>query len=164
MAVPALFDRRERGLVIPFEDIETARSAMLKTDLDGAIADISAAVERLGAPCGVMGFCWGGHLAFHAAANLPVACAQSIYGTKLDGVMGLEIAAPMQGHWGTEDTHAPGEVLKRLERAFPAIEILTYEGAGHAFANRWRPAVYDADAAELMSVRAKAFLEAHMPL
>ena len=161
VAIPALFDRRERGRVIPFDDIGTARSMMRATDLDGAMADIAATVERLGAPCGVMGFCWGGHLAFHAAARLPVACAVSFYGTMLDGVMDLKPGAPMQGHWGTEDTHAPGGVLERLGRVFPAMEIFAYEGAGHAFANHRRPDVHDADAAALMHSRAKAFLDMH---
>lgn len=165
VAIPALFDRVERGAVIPFDDPARGRALMQACDPDATMRDVDAAVQALAAKghrVGVIGFCWGGGLAIRAAQELAIACAVSFYGTRLEACMNAPLKAPVQGHWGTEDSHAPPETLAALRKTFPAMEIFTYDGAGHAFANDARPEAWDATAAETAHRRAEAFLARHL--
>lgn len=165
VAIPALFDRQEKGAVIPFSDAPRGRDLMLSSDLDTTMRDVEAAVRALAARGGkvaVIGFCWGGGLAIRAAQVLDIAAAVSFYGTRLDQYQIAPLKAPVQGHWGTEDSHAPAEMLAAMQAYFPGMEVHTYDGAGHAFANEARPADHIEAAAETAHGRARAFLAAHM--
>lgn len=164
VAIPALFDRQERGAVIPFDDAPRGRDLMLASDTDAVLLDIQAAVETLGAsghPVGVMGFCWGGGLALRAAQKLDIAAAVSFYGTRLNQYLDSPLKAPVQAHCGTQDDHTPPEMMDEVKAYLPEIEICWYE-AGHAFANDARPSSYVAEAAETAHARALEFLRAHV--
>lgn len=165
VAIPALFDRREKGAVIPFSDAPRGRDMMLASDLNETMMDVAAAVDALkanGGKVAVFGFCWGGGLAIRAAQVLDIACAVSFYGTRLESYQIAPLKAPVEGHWGTEDTHVTPEMLDAARAFFPKMKVFTYEGAGHAFANDARPAAYDAEAAEQAHERATAFIASHM--
>lgn len=165
VAIPALFDRREKGAVIPFSEAPRGRDMMLASDLDQTMLDIDAAVRALkakGGKVGVIGFCWGGGLAIRAAQVLDVAAAVSFYGTRLPSYQIAPLKAPVQGHWGAEDSHVPADVLKAAQDYFPEMEVFVYEGAGHAFANEARPNDYVAAAAEKAHARTEAFLARHL--
>lgn len=165
VAVPALFDRHEKGAVIPFSDAARGRDLMLATDLDSTMLDVDAAVAALaadGGKVGVIGFCWGGGLAIRAAQVSDIAAAVAFYGTRLPQYQTAPLRAPVQGHWGTEDSHAPADMLAEAQAYFPDMEIFTYDGAGHAFANDARPADYVAEAADLAHERTSAFLSRHL--
>ncbi|MDU8945421.1 dienelactone hydrolase family protein [Ovoidimarina sediminis] len=165
VAVPALFDRHEKGAVIPFSDAPRGRDMMLASDLDTTMLDAKAAVEALAARGGkvaVIGFCWGGGLAIRAAQVLDIACAVPFYATRLDSYQIAPLKAPVMAHFGTEDSHVPPEMLQAAREYFPEMEVHTYDGAGHAFANDARPAAYDKEAAETAHARTEAFIAAHM--
>lgn len=166
VAVPALFDRVERGAVVDFDDIDRARALMQGTDVETAMADIGAAVEVLAASGGkvaVLGFCWGGGLALRAAQRLDIAAAVSFYGTRLGEYLDLPLKAPVQGHFGAEDNHVPPALLDEVQAKLgPDFTFYSYPGAGHAFANEERPQVYVAEATEMAHTRAAAFLAQHM--
>lgn len=165
VAIPALFDRHERGAVIPFTEGPRGRDMMLASDLDKVMADVDAAVAALkvnGGNVGVIGFCWGGGLAIRAAQVSDIAAAVAFYGTRLPSYQIAPLKAPVQGHWGTEDSHAPAEMLADAQAYFPDLEVHLYEGAGHAFANDARPADYLNDAAEMAHTRTQAFLAEHV--
>jgi len=159
VAIPALFDRKEKGVVIPFDQAPKGRDIMVSLDLNETMADVEAAVKALGAKGGkvaVMGFCWGGGLALRAAQKLDIACAVAFYGTRLPEYLDSPLKAPLLGHYGTEDEHVPPEMLDQAKAYLPEMEVHMYE-AGHAFANDARPS-YVAEAAELAHERTKAFL------
>ena len=89
---PALFDRAERGLELGYQpdDIDRGRAVRGQLSNDQALLDVDAAVRFLaqtGRPVAVVGYCWGGSLAW-AAAN------------RLQGLAGA-----------IEETHAPSPVL-----------------------------------------------------
>jgi len=162
-AIPALFDRHEKGAVIPFDQGPRGRDMMLSSDLGQTMADVDAAVQVLAAKGGkvaVMGFCWGGGLALRAAQKLDIACAIAFYGTRLPQYLDCPLKAPLLGHFGRTDEHVPPEMLAEAQAYLPEMEVHLYD-AGHAFANDARPA-YVPDAASLAHQRTGAFLRAHL--
>ncbi|BBU56248.1 carboxymethylenebutenolidase [Mameliella alba] len=165
VAVPALFDRQAKGMVIPFSEAPRGRDLMLASDPEQVMMDVEASIAMLAARGGkvaVIGFCWGGGLALRAAQVLPVACAVSFYGTRLDSYQTAPLVAPVQGHWGTEDSHVPPEMLEAARAYWPGMEVFTYEHAGHAFANEARPADHVPEAAELAHDRTAEFIARHV--
>ena len=163
VAIPALFDRKEKGAVIPFDQGPRGRDLMLAADLDETMRDIDAAVGTLAARGGkvaVIGFCWGGGLALRAAQKLDIAAAVAFYGTSLPQYLDSPLRAPLLGHFGSKDDHVPPEMLDAARAYLPDMQIHIYE-AGHAFANDARPS-YVADAAELAHQRTAAFLAANL--
>ena len=165
VAIPALFDRHERGAVIPFSEGPRGRDMMLASDLDQAMADVNAAVSALrvhGGKVGVIGFCWGGGLAIRAAQVADIAAAVAFYGTRLPSYQIAPLKVPVQGHWGAEDGHVPPDMLAAAQGYFPQMEVHVYEGAGHAFANDARPADFVGAASDLAHSRTQAFFEIHL--
>lgn len=163
VAIPALFDRKERGVVVPFDQGPKGRDLMLASKLEETMLDVDAAVRALaekGGKVAVMGFCWGGGLALRAAQKLDVACAVAFYGTRLPQYLDSPLKAPLLGHFGEKDDHVPPEMLAQAKAYLPEMEVHTYE-AGHAFANDARPS-YVAEAAELAHTRTGVFLKTHL--
>lgn len=120
VAVPALFDRQQKGTVIPFDEARRGLDLMQATDPEAVMLDLSAAAEavRDAGKVGVIGFCWGGGLALRAAQTSGVAAAVSFYGTRLEHLLDRPLKAALQCHFGTRDSHTPPEVVDRL-RAMP---------------------------------------------
>ncbi len=163
VAIPALFDRQEKGAVIPFDQAPRGRDLMLSSDLEQTMLDIKAAADTLAANGGkvaVMGFCWGGGLALRAAQKLDIGCAIAFYGTRLPQYLDCPLKAPLQGHFGKTDDHVPPEMLDEAKAYLPEMEVQLYD-AGHAFANDARPA-YVPEAAKLAHQRSEAFLAKHL--
>jgi carboxymethylenebutenolidase len=163
VAIPALFDRQQRGAVIPFDEGPKGRDLMLAADLEQTMADVAATVQALAAKghkVGVIGFCWGGGLALRAAQKVDVDAAVAFYGTRLPQYLDSPLKAPLQGHFGTKDDHTPKEMLDQAQAYLPEMEVHMYE-AGHAFANDARPS-YVAEAAELAHARTQEFLARHL--
>ncbi|WP_346914886.1 dienelactone hydrolase family protein [uncultured Roseibium sp.] len=160
VAIPALFDRKEKVAVIPFDQATRGRDLMLSIDTADCIADTAAAVNALkenGGKVAVIGFCWGGGLAVRAAQKLDITGGVSFYGTRLKQFLDCPLKAPMQGHFGTTDDHTPVDLLEEVKAYLPDFEMHMYE-AGHAFANEARAATYVAEAAELAHKRTETFL------
>ncbi|NDR56915.1 dienelactone hydrolase family protein [Aliiruegeria sabulilitoris] len=165
VAIPALFDRFEKGAVIPFSEGPRGRDMMLASELETTMLDVDAAVQALkanGGKVGVIGFCWGGGLAIRAAQILDIAAAVAFYGTRLPQYQIAPLRAPVQGHYGRKDSHVPAEMLDAAQAYFPDMEVFTYDDAGHAFANDARPADYVEQAAETAHRRAAEFLSAQL--
>ena len=72
---PALFDRVERGVDIGYSpgDIQQGRELRGKISTDDSVRDVRAAVRELaraGLRVGVVGYCWGGTMAWLAATRI----------------------------------------------------------------------------------------------
>jgi carboxymethylenebutenolidase len=163
VAIPALFDRQEKGVVVGYENGAHGLELAISADLTQTLTDVDAAVAAVavqGGKVGVIGFCWGGGLALRAAQKLDIACAVTFYGTRLAQYLDSPLKAPFLGHFGIEDDHVPREVLAEVQAYLPGIDIHLYP-AGHAFANDAR-ANYVAEAAELAHERTVAFLGEHL--
>ncbi len=157
--IPALFDRRAPGSVIPFDAPLMGRDLMLATPVDQAMMDTRATIAHLSAQglrVGVIGFCWGGGLALRAAQVTDAAAAVAFYGTRLGNYLDDDLRAPVQMHFGTQDDHIPAEIRAQFTARFPAAEVHLYD-AGHAFANDARPS-FVPEAAANAHTRARDFL------
>src|ERR1700735_2547087 len=72
---PALFDRIEKGIELGYEgtDMQRAMSLMPKLDAEKSLADLAAAVkfaeEETGKPAAVIGYCYGGTVAWLGAGR-----------------------------------------------------------------------------------------------
>ncbi|AXS41549.1 dienelactone hydrolase family protein [Breoghania sp. L-A4] len=164
VAIPALFDRQAPGTVVPFDKGLIGRDLMLTADLDKTMMDVDAAAKMLasrGGKVGVIGFCWGGGLALRAAQKLDIGAAVAFYGTRLPQYLDSPLKAPLQGHFGINDSHVTPEMLAEAQAYLPDFEVYTYK-AGHAFANDARAAEYVADVAEQAHARTEEFFAKHL--
>jgi carboxymethylenebutenolidase len=161
---PALFDRVERGIELGYQpdDITAGRAIREKVSLEQALADVEAAAgEVAGAGrIGVVGYCWGGTVAWVAATrSRTFAAAVSYYGG------GVPIAAeqpncPVLLHFGEQDHAIPLEGVEKFKAAHPALPVHIYP-AGHGF-NCDQRASYHADSARLARERTLAFLREYV--
>jgi carboxymethylenebutenolidase len=161
---PALFDRIGRNIELGYEpkDVELARGYMLQTERAKALLDISAAINvvRHAGRVGVVGYCWGGQLAWLAAGQLPVSAAVGYYASRLWEVLEKVPACPMMFHFGEQDAGIPLEQVERVRAAFPQ-GIYHFYAAGHGFNCNARSA-YDAPSAALAWQRTQDFLKTHI--
>lgn len=129
-------------------------------DIAATIAVVRAMPAHAGA-VGTVGYCLGGRLAVLTAARTDVACAVAYYGVSvaehLDEL--AKVTVPLVFHYGTEDSHCGPEVARVLAvvNAQENMSAWMYQGADHAFANRFR-SFYDHAAAELAYTRTLALL------
>jgi carboxymethylenebutenolidase len=163
---PALFDRIQPGVELGYEgaDLQTAMSFIPRLDPEKALADIAAALEyagkATGKKIGVVGYCFGGTLAWLAAARLHPAAAVGYYGGRIGSYAAETPHAPVMLHFGKQDTHIPAEEVAKIKAAHPAVEIHWYD-AGHGF-NCDARASYDAVAARLARQRSLDFLKKYL--
>ena len=160
---PAMFDRVERGVEIGYTpaDIERGRELKGGCSNDHALLDIAAAVDsvRSAGNVTVIGYCWGGTLAWLAACRQPgLAAAVSYYGGGIGELVDLSPRCPVLAHFGDRDASIPLGVVDALRTAHPEVEIHVYP-AGHGF-NCDQRGSYDAASAALARERSLAFLNA----
>jgi carboxymethylenebutenolidase len=162
---PALFDRIERGVELGYEgaDRQKAMSFVPKLDAEKSLADVAAAVEfaqsETGKKVGVVGYCYGGTIAWLAATRLHVA-AVGYYGGHISNYAGEKLAAPVMLHFGSQDAHIPPGKVETIHAAHPDVEIYWYD-AGHGF-NRDVDASYNKEAAVVARERSLKFLKRHL--
>jgi carboxymethylenebutenolidase len=160
---PALFDRVERGIEIGYTpaDIERGRTLKGAVSNDSALLDIGAAVDAVKSAgrVGVIGYCWGGTLAWLAACRQPgLAAAVSYYGGGIGELVDLTPRCPVLAHFGDSDASIPLSVVDALRKAHPEVEVHIYP-AGHGF-NCDQRGSFDPASAALARERSLAFLNA----
>ena len=161
VVAPALFDRIERGVETGYnpEEIAAARELKGRMDWDSPLLDIRAAADALsGLKMGVVGYCWGGSLAWLAATRLDgFAAAVCYYGGQINDFRDEPAKCPVMMHFGTEDASIPMDAVEAIRAAQPDSVIHIYEGAGHGF-NCEQRGSYDAASAATARERTMAFL------
>ncbi len=157
--LPAMFDRIKPNTVISFDDLEGARGMMQQFDPDGVVEDIRASVSAVDSGDGVslIGYCWGGGTATRMAGILELKGVISYYGTNLAENSAHGANCSTLFHFGKNDQHSPPDVIDRVKQNIKDAECYVY-GAGHAFANDARPALYVEGATMLARERSLKFL------
>ena len=169
---PATFARVRPDVDLGYgdEDMRTGRelkAAVEALPAPGVLADIQAAIDHAaqasGRKVGVVGFCWGGLLAWRAACLLEgLSAAVPYYG---GGMTTADEAArqprvPVLAHFGERDHFIPVDGVQAFARAHPGAQVHLYP-ADHGF-NCDQRGSYDEAAAMAARDRTLAFLDQHL--
>ena len=169
---PALFERIEPGVELGYDEDGFTKGFALKSAVEsltppGIVTDIEAAVaygaQASGGKVGVVGYCWGGLLAWRAACNLPsVAAVVCYYGGGMTGEAeaSRQKLCPVLAHFGRKDHYISVESVEAFEKAQPEVQVHLYE-ADHGF-NCDQRGSYDAAAAAQALERSKEFFARHL--
>ena len=161
---PALFDRQERGVNLPYDDTGVAHGFTLArgTSTAGLMADLNAAVAAVShaGAVGMVGYCWGGRVVYMAGSRTNITAGVSYYGGGIVDVLDPVPRCPMQFHFGEKDTHIPPADVQKIRAAFPQGEYHLY-AAGHGF-NCTDRGSYDATAAYQALQRTLEFFRKHL--
>jgi carboxymethylenebutenolidase len=159
---PDLFWRDGARIELGYDESGWKRAVELMTAMDFAKAqtDIGATIEVLRAHEGTagqniaaLGYCMGGRLAYHTAANGLVDTAVAYYGGGIQNSLDRadEIKVPVLMHFGNADSHIPLDAVKSIAERFEgnsAVEIHVYDGAEHGFNCNHRESYQQRAAAE----------------
>lgn len=154
--------------------LDEAVGLLQRCDWDAAVADAVAALatlrgrDEVTGPSGVVGFCFGGGLAFNVAAVSDPGCLVSYYGSALPQLLGLapQVTAPSLHHFGTADSYIPADQVATIRAAVErdGVELHTYDGAEHAFDNPVLESMHSPEASRLAWERTTAFLAEQLPV
>ena len=163
---PALFDRVRPGVELGYDAAGIAEGRPLVAQLgwDAPLADLQATLNAAAEAgrVGVVGYCWGGSLAFLSAVRLRgLSCAVSYYGGQIAGRLDEPPRVPVMLHFGEEDAGIPLADVEKIRRAVPDATVHTYPGAGHGFSCDERRS-FEPRSAALARERTLAFLREHV--
>ena len=160
---PDLFHRTAPGIELEYDEkgLTHGLQLMAKVRASEAIADVGAAIETLskrsdvgGRGVGAMGFCFGGHITYLSACELPIAAAASFYGGGVavgtpgnDGPPTVERTSKIRGRilclFGEKDGYIPPDQVERIRAALQQHgirgEVVVYPNVGHGFFCDERP-------------------------
>ena len=162
---PALFDRTVRGVELGYTADDVARGRELRAQVPdaGVMADVDAAAAALGARrLGIVGYCWGGTVAWWGATRTQhchAACGW--YGGGIAGTRTETPHCPVQLHFGEKDGSIPLSDVDLIRAAQPGVEILVYDNAQHGFGCDERASFSQPDA-DLAQQRTLAFFARHL--
>ncbi|HEX7813657.1 dienelactone hydrolase family protein [Dyella sp.] len=163
---PAIFDRVERGVELGYDQagIEKGRALRAQLVLDQTMLDIQEAIDTAArvAPVATLGYCWGGSLAYLAAARLTgVTCAVGYYGAQIAGHANETLHAPVLLHYAEHDEYIPLADMEKVRDLHPEIEMYLYPGTEHGFSCNDRQ-YYEPTSAALARERSLAFLSRYL--
>jgi len=159
-----LFDRKKPGVELDYNEEGTAEGRALRGGIEWTdmVADVAAATKAVAeaGKVGVVGYCWGGSIAWLAACRLKVAAAIGYYGGQIHEHRAETPGCPVMLHFGELDTMIPVEQTDEVRRLHSGLEVFTYP-AGHGF-NCDARADFDEESAGIAAERTLAFLELHL--
>ncbi|MDB5964533.1 MAG: dienelactone hydrolase family protein [Polaromonas sp.] len=165
---PALFERIEKGVDIGYNEATMKAGIALKAAAmalpgAGVMQDIQASIDHAaklsGRKVGIVGFCWGGFLAWRSATMLNgLSAAVPYYG---GGMVAAEEVArqpkcPVLAHFSDHDHSTPMEGVDAFIKAHPEVTVHLYN-ADHGF-NCDQRGAYQKEAADQARERTLAFL------
>ncbi len=160
---PALFDHIETGVELGYDEAGVVRGRALVAELgfDRAVDAVASAAQSIASAgrIGVVGYCWGGTVAFLGNARLGLPSV-SYYGGRTVPFLGEAPRAPMLLHFGNRDPIISPADVERHRSALPDAQIHVYD-AGHGF-NCDQRADYDPAASALALERTLTFFRQHL--
>jgi carboxymethylenebutenolidase len=160
---PALFDRLRPKIELGYSDAEIAEGRGLRARLDwkDCLADVQAAITYAGkiGPVGIVGYCFGGGVAWLAASRLEgLKAAVGYYGGPWVEFAREAPRCPVMLHFAAKDANIPVKLAEEMRANTPTLIAHVYD-ADHGFNCDQRPQ-YDAFAAALARRRTLAFFKA----
>ena len=166
LIAPSLFDRVERDLELGYGPADVAEGTRVATKLglDAALKDVEAASNYgrlLARPTvAVLGYCFGGTLAWLSATRLNPAVAVCYYGGRIFEHAAEAPRCAVMLHFETRDPHIPAARIETIQRFHPDLPLFLYN-AGHGF-NCDQRADFQPEAASLARQRTIEFLHTHL--
>ena len=165
VCAPALFDRAQRGVELGYTpaDIDQGRTLRMKLDDAAVMLDVEAAAAHLaGKKLGIVGYCFGGTVAWWGATrSRSFAAASCWYGGGIAGTKNESPHCPVQMHFGEKDASIPMTDVEAIRAAQPKAESYVYPGAQHGFGCDERGSFSKPDY-ELAQSRTMAFFAKHL--
>jgi len=162
---PAVYDRVQRGVELGYtqDDINAGRDIRMKLDDAKLMLDVEAAAAFLGAKKkGIVGYCFGGTVAFWGATRShSFGAASGWYGGGVAGTKNERPNCALQLHFGEKDGSIPMTDVDAIRGAQPSAEIYVYPGAQHGFGCNER-ATFSQPDYELAQERTLAFFAKHL--
>lgn len=170
VVAPAMFERIKPRVELGYEEDTMGEARALKAAVEalpepGVQQDIAAAIEKAaeGGKVAVMGYCWGGLLAWRAACTQPgLSAAVCYYGGGM--TVGKEVQrvpqVPVLAHFAEQDNHISMDSVQAFAQAQQGVEVLAYP-AQHGF-NCDQRGSFNAGAAQQARSRTLAFLAQHL--
>ena len=164
---PALFDRVQPNLELAYNPTDTAQGmkAARQIGMDAALLDVAASIHHARAQwrelkIGVLGFCFGGSLAWLAATRLDPAAAVCYYGGQIAANATETPRCPVMMHFGAKDPHIGPAEIEKIKAAHPDLPLFLYD-AGHGF-NCDQRKDYEPKSASLARQRTLEFFSNHL--
>ena len=149
---PALYDRVTPGLELGYgeDDFKIAIATYEQVDHGKILVDVGAAVDHLQSDSspgsvGLVGYCFGGYVAWLAAAGLDLACVASYYGGWIGDIADQKPNCPTVCHFGETDDLIPLTDVERIRSDHAHVAVHLYP-AGHGFACDERDSFHPASA------------------
>ncbi|MBY4598479.1 dienelactone hydrolase family protein [bacterium BD-1] len=161
VVAPALFDLVKPGTELAYDEagVKEGRELAEELGFNGALDGVRGAYDLLEAEhrVGVVGYCWGGTVAFLTNTRLGLP-AVSYYGGRTVPFLHERPKAPLMMHFGENDPLIPAEDVAKHREALSSAEIHVWPGAGHGF-NCDQRADYNEDVAKQALERTLSFFQ-----
>jgi carboxymethylenebutenolidase len=164
---PALFDRVQPDLELGYNPADTAQGmkAARQIGMDAPLLDVTASLAQVrvqwpALKVGILGFCYGGSLAWLAATRLDPAAAVCYYGGQIAATAAETPRCPVMMHFGAKDLHIGPEDIEKIRAAHPDLPLFLYD-AGHGF-NCDQRKDYEPKSASLARQRTLEFFNLHL--
>lgn len=132
---PAFFDHVDYHIELEYDEpgVTRGRELVDQIGFERVLGDLGAIEESLRGDCkiGIVGYCWGGTVAYLANTHLGLP-AVSYYGGRTFPLLHQRLLAPMEFHFGESDPLIPPEHVAATREAHPHATVYTYP-AGHGF-------------------------------
>ena len=167
---PATFQRVKPGVELGYGEEDRNQGMALKAAVQalpvpGVLQDIQSAIDHAAqaGKVGIVGFCWGGLLAWQAACELQGLSAAVPYyggGTTTPEEIRRKPRVPVLAHYADQDRWITQDSVAAFRKAHPEVQVHIYH-ADHGFNCDHRGA-YNEEAASLARERTLAFLAEHL--
>jgi carboxymethylenebutenolidase len=164
---PALFDRVEPNVELDYNPTDASRGMQIANQIgmENALKDVDAAISYAGSSLrgtkvGIVGYCFGGTLAWLAVTRLNPHAAVCYYGGRIAQYAAEVPRCPVMLHFGSKDKHIPPSEIEKIQRAHPELPVFLYD-AGHGF-NCDQRKDYAPQAASLARQRTLEFFRKHL--
>ncbi len=177
VGAPDMYWRIRPGFVAAHDEqgLNEAMSVSSQFDMKHGLEDAAAAHQVLSdlpqtrGGMGLVGFCFGGSVAYLLAPRTEPDAVVSFYGSDVPNNLEVleQITCPILFVFGGSDPFIARLDVARVEQAVaghPGAEILVEEKAGHAFHNRMNPTFSQPEPAARAWAATEEFLEDHLPV
>lgn len=161
---PALFDRIKKNIVLDYSSIEEGRDYKMQLQDEQVLLDIAAATATAenDLKVAVIGFCFGGALAYLASTRLNLDCVISYYGGGIaEKYINQNPLCPIMYHFGALDPIIPSTDVAAIQSNRPEGVFHIYDNAGHGF-NCSDRKDYHEESAKIAFARSLEFLKMHV--